>query len=170
MNRSHTKNSTKRSWYISITMEEISLWGTSGTRWTFTELIYSSFCWDHRCTSMANTKVPPASLLLPSQLDHDNPLHPGNMSSLIRLVSAALEKPQAPCGGEGPEREASVAERAAPARSGRRAAWWQNSNGSSRGNNVEMMQDNDGEREETRPFNSSTFQWYINTLTAALRW
>lgn len=29
------------------------------------------------------------------------------MSFLIRLVSAALEKPQAPC-GEGPEREASV--------------------------------------------------------------
>lgn len=50
----------------------------------------------------------PISLLPPSQLDHDNPLHPGNMSSLIRLVSAALEKPQAPC-GEGPEREASVA-------------------------------------------------------------
>lgn len=50
------------------------------------------------------------SLLLPSQLDHDNPLHPGNMSSLIRLVSAALEKPQAPC-GEGPTREASAATR-----------------------------------------------------------
>lgn len=49
----------------------------------------------------------PVSLLPPSQLDHDNPLHPGNMSSLIRLVSAALEKLQAPC-GEGPEREASV--------------------------------------------------------------
>lgn len=32
------------------------------------------------------------------------------MSSLIRLVSAALEKPQAPC-GEGPTREASAATR-----------------------------------------------------------
>lgn len=51
-----------------------------------------------------------SSLLLPSQLDHDNPLHPGNMSSLIRLVSAALEKPPAPC-GEGPTREASAATR-----------------------------------------------------------
>lgn len=53
----------------------------------------------------------PASLLLPSQLDHDHPLHPGNMSSLIRLVSAALEKPQAPCGGEGPERERHLSQR-----------------------------------------------------------
>lgn len=49
-----------------------------------------------------------ASLLTLSHLGHDNPLHPGNMSSLIRLVSAALERPQALC-GEGPKREAYVA-------------------------------------------------------------
>lgn len=57
-------------------------------------------------------------LLPPSQSDHDNPLHPGNMSSLIRLVSAALEKP---C-GEGPGRQASVSgSRADQARPGQRS-------------------------------------------------
>lgn len=53
---------------------------------------------------------PFVSLCTPSALiplDHDNLLQLGNMSSLIRLVSAALEKPQASC-GEGPRREASV--------------------------------------------------------------
>lgn len=68
------------------------------------KLIYVCFL-----DKQTDTLILPSSIL-PSQLDHDNPLHPGNMSSLIRLVSAALEKPQAPC-GEGPTREASAATR-----------------------------------------------------------
>lgn len=105
----------------------------------------------------------PASLLLPSQLDQYNPLHPGNMSSLIRLVSAALEKPQAPCGGEGPEREASVAKRDRPKWS-ESCGVVKESNCSPQGN-VEVMQDNYEEREETwsrrihsifQPFNETS--------------
>lgn len=81
------------------------------------KLIYICFLGKH-----TNTLILPSSTL-PSQLDHDNPLHPGNMSSLIRLVSASLEKPRAPC-GEGPTREASAATRQRrPGKEGQDAAW-----------------------------------------------
>lgn len=82
------------------------------------------------------------------------------MSSLIRLVSAALEKPQAPCGREGTGREASVTKGAD--QSGPSAAPWQKSNCSLPGS-AGMVQE---EREQTRSrLTHLTFQPFDETST-----
>lgn len=59
---------------------------------------HSHSVWVPLETQQSPNRHRPLLSVWPSCPHHDNPIHRGNMSSLIRLVSAALEKPQAPCG------------------------------------------------------------------------